>query len=351
MKRRTKTRKRTTRLDATRTTTHTDLDLLKARRQVRLLSAENRSLSHLVANSSAQLEQVLSQVERIRPAILSYKPKDVSSSEVVATLLVGDWHTGLVVKSDEVQGYNAYDWKIAEARRQTMVRKLLDWVALHRNAYKIDELVVIALGDLSNGMIHLENLMYDEFGAPEQAVKAGQALAEMVATVAPYFKRVRVVSLATDNHSRLTKKVAFTGRGDVSMGFVSNAIAAAALSQHKNVTFENVSAIKTDVTILNKTFLVEHGNDIKCQLGIPYYGLQRLKMREAHRRAQTGIVPFDYMVVGHFHVGAFEEDTIINPSLCGTTPYDHAVGRHSKPGQTAFLVSEHGVFNYFRMDL
>jgi hypothetical protein len=55
---------------------------------------------------------------------------------------------------------------------------------------------------------------------------------------------------------------------------------------------------------------------------------------------------YDYHSIGHFHHFAVIEDRfIINQSLCGPTEYDRVCGRTGKPGQVAFMVSKHGIFN------
>lgn len=99
-------------------------------------------------------------------------------------------------------------------------------------------------------------------------------------------------------------------------------------------------------TIANHKFLISHGDTIKSQLSIPYYGVARLLGREARRRMNTGL-GFDFQLIGHFHVPAFVEgQTIINGSLSGTSEFDHSCGRHAGPQQVAFMIHpEHGLFN------
>jgi hypothetical protein len=56
---------------------------------------------------------------------------------------------------------------------------------------------------------------------------------------------------------------------------------------------------------------------------------------------------FDYINIGHWHMGRFMEPLIMNSALSGTSEYDHSAGRFGKPGQVSYLVhKKHGVFNF-----
>jgi hypothetical protein len=130
------------------------------------------------------------------------------------------------------------------------------------------------------------------------------------------------------------------------MSFVVHAIAEKATSQCNNVRWNIAKGMKLLVEINGFKFLCEHGDTIRGQMGIPYYGFARLVGKEATRRMGTN-KNFDFLNIGHFHVPAFIEGrTLVNASLSGTSEFDHSCGRHAAPGQIAFFVNrKHGIFN------
>lgn len=83
------------------------------------------------------------------------------------------------------------------------------------------------------------------------------------------------------------------------------------------------------------------------QAGIPYYGMERDRAREAMKRQHTE-KGFDYISIGHWHVPAIIGGNIlVNGSLPGTTEFDHLVGRHASPAQVSFMVHpKFGLFNW-----
>jgi hypothetical protein len=156
-------------------------------------------------------------------------------------------------------------------------------------------------------------------------------------------------------------KPPFKQRAKSSWGYVVNAIAHAYTKNIGNLNFIQAPGIKYLHEIARHNFLFEHGDVIKGWAGFPYYGMGRIKGKEAMRRMklaredwrnekkklqqETG---FDYYGIGHFHVEAIiESDTIVNGALTGTTELDHGCGRYAKPCQVAYLVHpSHGLFNF-----
>jgi hypothetical protein len=96
--------------------------------------------------------------------------------------------------------------------------------------------------------------------------------------------------------------------------------------------------------------LTSHGDGILGTWGIPFYGIERKKQREAMARMNMPIDKhFDKIVIGHFHSAVNHEHWMIGGSLSGTTEFDHKMGRHSLPHQTAWFVHpRHGEFDWSR---
>lgn len=313
------------------------------------LEAANDDLRKQLGGQKELAALVQSAVRAVNPYPRAYKQQSVRKGQaVVPVFLDSDWHIGEVTSASETEGFGAYDFKIAKKRLLDNITEAeIRWATKQRNAYHIDEAVVIGIGDYISGDIHRELIVTNEFPLPVQTAEAGALFAERVRRIAANFERVRVIGVGADNHGRLTPKPQAKQKYQNSMSYLVHAIAKAALANVKNVVFEEAQGLSYLAEIAAHKFLIMHGDTIKSQLSIPYYGVSRLLGREARRRMNTPL-GFDYQLIGHFHVPALVEgQTIINGSLSGCSEFDHSCGRYAPPSQVAFMVHpKHGLFNF-----
>lgn len=280
-----------------------------------------------------------------RPRILSFGAK--GHSDITAVVKLSDWHVGEKIRLEETEGFGTFNWEIAQKRVNGLVDKIIEWVITQRSGYRIPSLAVLVEGDLVSGDIHEELRVTNEFPLPVQTANAGHLLAHAIARFAPYFDQVNLYETGGDNHGRLVKKPQAKQKAANNMMFTVYAIANAFLRAHKNISIVQPEGIKQLIDIGGWKFLSEHGDNTKAWMGIPFYGINRARGREAIRRMRTSL-GFDYMSCGHWHVPNILEDAVfINGSLSGTSEYDHIAGRHARPSQTSFLVHpKYGYFNY-----
>lgn len=267
---------------------------------------------------------------------------------VTAVIMFSDWHIGEVVRAAELEGFGGFAYAFARDYLEQIQHNFLKWVDLARRQHRIDELVVLCLGDFISGDIHRELSVTNEFPVPVQTAKAGLLLGQMILGFTPHFKIVRVIEVGADNHSRLNPKPQFKQKATNSFSYLVYTIANAHLERAKNVKIEFAEGIKYRATIANFVFLCEHGDTVKAWMGIPYYGMERVQGREARWRMSRKEASFHYQAIAHWHVpGIIAGNIFVNGSLCGTTEFDHAVGRFAQPSQVSFLVHpRHGVFNW-----
>jgi hypothetical protein len=326
--------------------------LTDKRRKQQQQNAE-RKQRLLLEEALIDAENRLASVLKTLPALVPAPPLILepqvpqSSTPVEVVAMFGDWHIGCRTRRDETLGLGQYSVAIAAQRLRYWTKKFLKWVAAQRRCYNITRCTVLGLADWVHGLIHLDNLVDADMEPVPSAVAAGQMLATVVRDITQAFESVRVVSLAADNHGRLTTKVLSSRRGVWSLGHVVNAVAMAMLRDIPNVQFNGVDSISAETVIAEHRFLVMHGNDIRGWMGIPHYGIWRRNAMEHAARGLARRPAIDYLVLGHFHTPSFSPGVIMNGALCGTTTYDHSQGRHSPACQAAFLVHPlHGVFNF-----
>lgn len=295
-------------------------------------------------------------VDELKSAIVAIDPyprvpiigKATTSSPVAAVLKLSDWQIGEVIQSAETEGFGEFNFAIAEARVQELIKSFLGWVNMHRQAgYNIKSLHVFSEADLVSGNIHYELEVTNEFPVTTAAVKAGFLLAEAVSQLAAHFDEVVVWEMSADNHGRLTRKNQAKQGAINNYSYVAHVLCNEVLSKHKNVSTILGEGTKLLADVAGKKFLISHGHHIMGQMGIPYYGMERDRAREAVKRQNTDKT-FDYISIGHWHVPAIIGGNIlVNGSLTGTTEFDHMSGRHALPSQVSFMVHPtHGLFNW-----
>lgn len=261
---------------------------------------------------------------------------------------LSDLHVGQVTRPEETEGWGHYNWAIAQQRMGKYAENIVGNVNTYRKSFIVDDLYVIGKGDYISGNIHEELMMTNEFPPPVQAVNAGTAIGDFLLRVAPHFKNVRFIGVGADNHGRLGRKPQAKLKSTASYSFVTHAIAQKHSSRADNLEFILAPGMKWVQEIAGKRFLIEHGDTIKSQLGIPYYGMQRSVGREARRRMNDIKKNFHYYSIGHFHTPGIVDDLIlINGALSGTDEFDHSCGRLASPCQVSYLVHpKYGIFGW-----
>jgi len=272
-----------------------------------------------------------------------------SGTPVAAVVKLSDWQIGEVVEASETEGFGEFNFAIAEQRVFKLVDKIIEWVLMHRKAgYNVRTLHLFSEGDLVSGNIHYELEVTNEFPVTMAAVKGGFLLAEAVARFAPYFDEIVLWEMSADNHGRLTRKSQAKQGAVNNYTYVGHVVCNEKLAKHSNVKVVMGEGTKLLADVLGKKFLISHGHHIMGMMGIPYYGMERDKAREAVKRAKLPEKMYDYISIGHWHVPAIiSANILVNGSLPGTTEFDHMQGRHAPPSQVSFMVHPvHGVFNW-----
>ena len=295
-------------------------------------------------------------VEDLKTSIVALEPypkvpvtgQPASDSPVAAVLKLSDWQIGEIINASETEGFGEFNFQIAEKRVFDLIRGFLGWVDMHRKAgYNIQELHVFSEADLVSGNIHYELEVTNEFPVTAAAAKAGLLLAETISQLSAHFEQTIIWEMSADNHGRMTRKNQAKQGAVNNYSYVAHVVCNESLRNHENLIIHLGEGTKLLANVLGKKFLISHGHHIMGQMGIPYYGMERDRAREAVKRQNTDKT-FDYISIGHWHVPAIIGGNIlVNGSLTGTTEFDHMSGRHALPSQVSFMVHpKHGLFNW-----
>ena len=259
---------------------------------VRKLEKDNQQLRHKVDELRLELgkneaffetvKREFKSVDLLPPVpIRQMSKKTRVSAPLSAVMVFGDWHIGEYVESDQIEDFNQYSWDIAQKRAYYLQKQFVNWVNVQRTATMVDELVIIAIGDMISGDIHQELQVTNEFPSPVQSVRAGVLLAKTIAEMSVHFKKVRVEYVTQDNHSRLTQKPQWKEGGLNSYNYIVGWICMERLSGLRNVEVNLYDCVKALVDVQGWKYLCMHGHNIKGWAGIPWYGTDRHIAREA----------------------------------------------------------------------
>jgi hypothetical protein len=327
--------------------------LLHYKAKSKVLEKQLEKLLKDRATLEAIANEVRTAVEAATPYDRVVYEANLTETIVAPVIKASDWQIGEVVDEDETDGFGVFTHRLAEKRVFTLAQKLIDWTAMHRKSgFQIKELHVFSEADLVSGNIHYELEVTNEFPAPVAAVKAGFLMGEFVARLTPHFEAVHVHEVNFDNHGRFTRKNQMKQGGKNNWSYVAHAIANQYWQNYVNegrVVVHQSETSKPIANVLGQRFLLAHGHHIMGQLGVPYYGMQRDKAREATKRMNMPAdKKFNYISIGHWHVPAIIDGNIlVNGNLPGTTEFDHMQGRHAAPAQVSFMVHpKHGIFNW-----
>jgi hypothetical protein len=322
--------------------------LKKEATRLRELLRERQNDTGLISNA---MTDILEAVPLAEPPKMKFHPSDnQAGSPVVHVAHATDWHIGEVVNPDHIEEFGVANYAEAVRKVGRFAECIVNKTTTARNSQIVDNCHVLGTADWISGGIHEELIRTNEFPEPVQAVKAGFLLGSFLASLAPHFAHVDVDLITAGNHDRLTRKPQSADGGLNSWGYVVCSIAKQYVCAIENIRIKIHSSLSAIVEIAGTRYLITHGDGILGTWGIPFYGIERKKQREAMARMNMPESKhFDKIVIGHFHSAVNHEHWMIGGSLTGTTEHDHKQGRHSRPHQTSWLVHpKHGETDFSR---
>jgi transcriptional regulator with XRE-family HTH domain len=263
-------------------------------------------------------------------------------------LHLSDGHHDQIVRPEECGGLECHDFPTSICRAERLVDTTLKWTQQTlAPQFCFPELTVLAYGDHTSGEIHGHtNRSYfrNQF---KNSLAIGQLHALMYRDLAPYFKAVNIVYVP-GNHGRRSIKKDYHGAQD-NWDYLVAKTAQLYCQDLENVHFTVPNSFSVNLDINGVGFCVFHGDDIRSNLGIPWYGLERRQRRiMALNRAQSG-PPIRYYCCGHFHrpgsTSEMDGEMLINGPWVATDAFAYnALAAYSEPTQLLHGVnSKYGI--------
>lgn len=248
----------------------------------------------------------------------------VAKRNKIGVLLIGDWHYGLIINNQ----FNHFDTNICIQRVNELLTDVIDICYEDR----LDKLIVVNLGDMISGNIHLKLRLNTRIDVISQTINVSEILAEFLSELTNHIK-VEYISVY-DNHSRIDPK------------------------KQDSLELENLCRI-TDwylrtrlEKIQNFSFLIDEVTDVA---NIKIYDYE-VAFTHGHKDTPSTLIKnlnsfcnkhLDLICSAHYHHFSADESCntfmVSNGSLMGTDDFAYDLRLNSPPSQTLIEISKDNV--------
>lgn len=294
------------------------------------------------------IREMDARVKPFRALPSAYKPprnKDIIKEHMV--LHLSDGHHDQVIRPEECGGLEDYNFPVSCARAERLVDTVNEWAVDTMPRFNFTDLWILAYGDHTSGEIHghtARSYFRNQF---KNCYAIGQLHGLMIRDLAPNFGAIHVVYLP-GNHGRRTVKKDHHGAHD-NWDYLVAELARMHCADLTNVDFTIPDAWSINLDINGVGFNLCHGDDVRGNGGVPFYGmLRRQKGLIALNSLQCGI-PIRYFCMGHHHVAATLADVkgelVVNGAWAGTDAYSfNSFSGYREPSQWLHGVNpNHGI--------
>lgn len=278
---------------------------------------------------------------RALPSVIQYQDKVEHTEHVVMHL--SDGHHDQVVRPEEVGGLEDYNFPVSCCRAERYVDTVIKWTQSTLSPkFNFPVLWILAYGDFTSGEIHGHTPRSYYRNIFRNCFAIGQLHALMFRDLAAHFPRVNVLYLA-GNHGRRTQKKDFRGPQE-NWDYLCAEMARLHCQDLENVTFMIPDAWSANVDINGVGFNISHGDDVRSQLGIPWYGMVRRQKGLVALGAAAGAQRIRYFCVGHHHTAStlsdIDGELVVNGAWIATDQFTYnALAGYREPAQWLHGVS------------
>jgi hypothetical protein len=305
------------------------------------------------------LKKVIVPIKSLPKFKKASKKKVKVKRELVAML--NDFHFGLIVDSDEVNGTNKFNWEIAGRRTALFAQQVADYKIEKRHETK--KLHVVINGDGIQGLLHdVQSKNQELLGIQQNG--AMHILTYFIGYVSQFFEEVEVYCNHGNHedaiHRREGGRITSHKSKDSFMTPVYYGLSLA-FRNIKHVKFTISKSLHVDINLPAGRAAATHGDTLfSKQLGNPGSSLNVKGLSDALNRWNSGEIEkgnkkVKLWLFGHVH--SHSEFTtfdgvrvMIAPSLSGVDSYAHSLAiNHNQIGQMIFESTEKHMYGDSRL--
>lgn len=256
------------------------------------------------------------------------KPIKSKQSDNVGILCISDWHYGLAIDNF----YNKYDIDIAKRR----IAQLRDKTISIIEKEQLKELVILNLGDLISGRIHLPLRINSQIDAITQIEEVSELLCEFINDLLSYVN-IRYTSVI-DNHSRVEpnkkESLQLESLCRITDWYMEKRLEDAIKQNRLTIEKNEYGPDMTTFKIYNHKIIGVHGDKDKQKTIISKLN----NFTQGHQ---------DLILSAHMHHFSADEsnetELYCNGSLMGTDDYANDLRLNSKPSQLLIVADAENV--------
>lgn len=263
------------------------------------------------------------------------EPKmDKTKRELVVGM--GDFHYGADftvngLYGEQLNWYNSYVFEKRMASLLTEIVKIA-------NKEKPEQITIMMVGDLLEGMLRQSQLQRLEYGVVESAMRLSETLVEWLADLEERVQLPLRVYAVRGNHGEIRPLGSKAGQfPEENMERIVMHYLRARFKDDSWVWIVDDDAPAHQmIDVCGYTFMLTHGQGVNIET------LARDSVNLYNK-------PIDIFMIGHLHKGQTFQSGIMTgtniyvervPSLCGVDPYAQSLGYGGQPGATIILMEE-----------
>lgn len=309
-------------------------------------------LEKLLGNKELQEQKVLeilsTKLKPIKPVKLVNFKKQKSKQKREIVMMLNDTHFGLVVKGDEVNDLNSYDWTEASRRVAMVIKEAIDFKPHTRN--EVEKIHLVLNGDIIAGLIHGLNTQSLDLYV-NQLNGTLHILTHALSQLLKHFKVVQVHGISGNHEDAVHKREGgnrvVTEKFDSYLNTVMYSLSAV-FKDNKRVSFNFPKTPYLFFDLPGGRAMAAHGDTVFSKaLGNPGTTINVKSLSEEIRKFNAGEVsrgkaPVKLVLFGHTHcfahfITADGVEVYNAPSLSGTDGYAHSLNiNHNFVGQLVF---------------
>lgn len=304
------------------------LELTKERDR---LSSENKRLLR-EDNDLAIIRRMVGKIDAKlvtdAPAWTIKTPKKAQGKQLIhgiPTLMLSDLHFGEVVYPNQVNNVNQYNTSIAKARLRRVVEGSIKMLRQTLSVGEFGGFVLILGGDMVEGTIHDELRETSDETVMEAIITLHDLLVPYIKLLADEFGQLHIPCVA-GNHGRIDRKPRMKQGPKLNYDWLLYNFLARSIGsdpKYKNrVTFQIPDGFECVYRIHGVRYMLTHGDSFKGGDGISGPLMPWMRgMLKSHKAYSAMGLPFDVMVMGHWHQLRYLNSIIVNGSLVGYNEY------------------------------
>jgi hypothetical protein len=263
------------------------------------------------------------------------KTKPTGTQEATAVMVASDWHFAETVHSDNVNGLNEFNTKIATQRAEKFFVNAVKLLSIFQAHSQINTLVLALLGDFINGELREEAMQNNGELTMDELLGVSEVLASGIKYILDNTKVDLVIPCHSGNHGRVTKKLHVATEAGNSLEYVMYHMLARNFKGNKRVQFIIPTSYHSFLDIAGYTVRFSHGHAIRYAGGVGGIFIPVKKAIAQWNKARHA----DLDVIGHYHQVRDGGDFICNGSLIGWNEFANFIkADYEKPKQVFFLV-------------